>query len=88
MKPPVGSAWKLVCGGKGGNQAVQAERAGAKSAMIRRIGNDSCGEVRLKNLMGAEVDSTAVAVDARKGSGMSVAILQDKGGYGAVMVLG
>ena len=39
----VGSAWKQVCGGKGGNQAVQASRAGARTAMIGRIGPDEFG---------------------------------------------
>jgi hypothetical protein len=35
----VGSAWEQVCGGKGGNQAVQASRAGARTAMIGRVGD-------------------------------------------------
>src|SRR5580765_5248124 len=30
----VGEAWDQVCGGKGGNQAVQAARLGARTAMI------------------------------------------------------
>jgi ribokinase len=84
----VGSAWQQVCGGKGGNQAMQAARHGAKTAMIGRIGKDSFGETLLKNLNATGVDHRMVEVDDTKGSGMSVAILQDDGDYGAVFVSG
>ncbi len=83
-----GCAWEQVCGGKGGNQAVQAARHGAKTAMIGRIGRDGFGDALLKNLEQLGVDTQAVTVDPIKGSGMSVAILQDNGEYGAVFVSG
>jgi ribokinase len=83
-----GSAWEQVCGGKGGNQAVQAARQGAKTAMIGRIGQDGFGDTLLKNLNEMGVDTKAVSVDPVKGSGMSVAILQENGEYGAVFVSG
>ncbi|MGB8819344.1 MAG: ribokinase [Rhizobiaceae bacterium] len=84
----VGSAWEKVCGGKGGNQAVQAARAGAKTAMIGQIGKDDFGQTLLANLQASGVDVSAVSTDAAHGSGMSVAILQDNGDYGAVIVSG
>ncbi len=84
----VGSVWRQVCGGKGGNQAVQAARAGAKTAMIGRVGNDGFGRTLRENLKTAGVDDVAVTTDAEAGSGMSVAILQDDGDYGAVIVSG
>jgi ribokinase len=84
----VGSAWKKVCGGKGGNQAVQAARAGAHTAMIGRIGDDDFGKALIENLHGSQVDHSGVAVDPEQGTGMSVAILQDDGEYGAVIVSG
>lgn len=84
----VGSAWEQVCGGKGGNQAVQAARAGARSAMIGRVGKDGFGQTLLVNLGACGVDTRAVTVDPQSGSGMSVAILQDDGDYGAVIVSG
>jgi len=43
-----GSDFAIGPGGKGGNQAVAAARAGAKSAFITRLGNDSFGEMALK----------------------------------------
>jgi ribokinase len=84
----VGHAWEQICGGKGGNQAVQAARHGAKTAMIGRIGKDLFGETLLANLKKGGVDARCVSLDPKNGSGMSVAIQQDNGEYGAVIVSG
>jgi ribokinase len=84
----VGNSWQRVCGGKGGNQAVQAARAGAKTAMIGRVGDDDFGRILMENLDACGVDSSEVTIDPARGSGMSVAILQDDGEYGAVIVSG
>ena len=84
----VGSSWSRQCGGKGGNQAVQAARAGARTAMIGRVGADDFGQALIDNLARAGVDLTGVSTDPHTGSGMSVAILQDDGDYGAVIVSG
>lgn len=84
----VGSTWEQVCGGKGGNQAVQAAIAGAQTAMIGRIGRDDFGDRLKQNLDRAGVTHTHVTTDSKIGSGMSVAILQDNGDYGAVIVSG
>ena len=84
----VGGSWAQVCGGKGGNQAVQAARAGARAAMIGRVGNDDFGKTLRANLAEAGVDHSAVEIDRTAGSGMSVAITRDDGDYGAVIVSG
>lgn len=84
----VGSSWEKVCGGKGGNQAVQAAHAGARTAMIGCIGDDEFGRTLRKNLESADVDVRCVTTNGTLGSGMSVAILQDDGDYGAVIVSG
>ncbi len=84
----VGSAWRQVCGGKGGNQAVQAAAAGAKTAMISRVGKDGFADVLVQNLKASGVNTNGVTVDPTAGSGMSVAILKDDGDYGAVIVSG
>jgi ribokinase len=84
----VGQSWHKLCGGKGGNQAVQAARAGARTAMIGRVGDDEFGQTLRANLVAAGVDAAGIATDTVQGSGMSVAILQDNGDYGAVIVSG
>ncbi|WP_292092520.1 PfkB family carbohydrate kinase, partial [Mesorhizobium sp.] len=83
-----GHAWQPKCGGKGGNQAVSVARAGVRSAMIGAVGDDDFGRALLGNLERCGVDSRFVRVAAGAGSGMSVAIFDDGGDYGAVIVSG
>lgn len=84
----VGSAWGMKCGGKGGNQAVMAARMEASTAMIGRVGRDDFGRRLLDHLAAARVDISGVSVDEVAGSGMSVAIVEATGEYGAVIVSG
>jgi ribokinase len=83
-----GRRWAQTCGGKGGNQAVMAARTGARTAFIGRVGDDEVGRRLMQNLKDAGVDASEVAVDPEAGSGMSAAIVQDDGEYGAVIVSG
>ena len=74
-------------GGKGGNQALAAARMGARVAMAGRVGNDAFAETILSALDRAGVDRGQVL--AVPGStGMSVAIIEAGGEYGAVVVSG
>lgn len=83
-----GSRWEQRCGGKGGNQAVMAARAGARVAMIGRVGADEFG-VRLRtNLAAARVNAGSVLTDPEAGSGVSAAMIRDGGDYAAVIVSG
>ena len=83
-----GRSWSPKFGGKGGNQAVAARRQGVSTAMVGAVGDDSFGAALLAGLDRAKVDRTNVAVLSGIGSGMSVAIFDDDGDYGAVIVSG
>jgi ribokinase len=83
-----GHAWSLKPGGKGGNQAVQAQAAGARTAMIGAVGDDDFGRTLLQNLDAHSVDRSHVEVRKDAGSGVSVAIMDAEGDYGAVIISG
>lgn len=84
----IGKAWGTKCGGKGGNQAVAAARFGAKVGFGGQIGADDFGAQLRGNLVAAGVDVACVDVDSQAGSGMSVAITEAGGEYGAVVISG
>ncbi len=83
-----GYAWRPKFGGKGGNQAVAAARAGAATRMVGAVGVDDFGTFLLGGLDAAGVDRSGVSVLDGVASGMSVAISDDEGDYGAVIVSG
>ena len=82
----MGETVKLVCGGKGGNQAVAASRHGAPTAMLGRVGGDMFAAALVDNLREAGVDTSLIQRDAEAMSGLSVAIVGADGEYGAVVV--
>ena len=82
-----GTGWSSKCGGKGGNQAVEAARHGAAVHMVACVGADEFGRKLLDNLRLSRVDATHVStVDA--GSGLSVVVSEAGGDYAAVIVSG
>jgi ribokinase len=83
-----GRSWKMVCGGKGGNQACWAAKCGAKTAMVSRVGRDDFGRRLIENLGSCGVDVRFIQHAETTGSGMSVAIVQPDGDYGAAIVSG
>ncbi|WP_337027447.1 PfkB family carbohydrate kinase [Pantoea eucalypti] len=82
----MGSTCHYKFGGKGGNQAVAAARAGAAVRFAGSVGRDQQGQFLLEHLLQAGVDCTQVSVIDALPSGMSVAIIDAEGDYGAVVV--
>ena len=82
----MGETVALVCGGKGGNQAVAASRHGAPTAMVGRVGGDIFAASLVDNLREAGVDTSLIQRDGDAMSGLSVAIVGADGEYGAVVV--
>jgi ribokinase len=83
-----GSAWFPKFGGKGGNQAVAAARAGAEVRMVGAVGQDNFADYLLHHLAEGGVETTRIARTPLAGSGMSVATMDAEGDYGAVIVSG
>ena len=83
-----GTSWHPKCGGKGGNQAVSAARTGVPTAMIGAVSRDDFGQTLIDNLARNQVDIRHVRRDAALSTGMSVAIFDAEGDYGAVIVSG
>jgi ribokinase len=82
-----GQAVRHALGGKGGNQALAASRMGARVAMAGRVGDDEAAG-RLLAELAAEGVNVALVQRGSGASGMSVAIEEASGGYGAVIVAG
>lgn len=83
-----GQSWSWKCGGKGGNQAIEAARHGGRVAFVGAVGRDGFGDALLNRLDTAGVDIKGVRRLADTGSGMSVALFDKTGDYGAVIVPG
>ena len=81
------SRWYPKFGGKGGNQAIAAARAGAVR-MLGAVGDDGFAAYLRQGLRAGGVDDRFVATQPGVGSGMSVAIMLPDGGYAAVIVSG
>jgi ribokinase len=83
-----GERWYPKCGGKGGNQAIAAAGTGMRAVMIGAVADDDFGQVLTDNLARNGVDIRFVRTVTGVGTGMSVAIFDGEGDYGAVIVSG
>jgi ribokinase len=83
-----GERWHPKFGGKGGNQAVAAAKAGVPVRMLGAVGDDAFGAFLRENLRQGGVDDAHVTTLPCLASGMSVAISDATGDYGAVIVSG
>lgn len=83
-----GTRWYPKFGGKGGNQAVAAHNADADTRFIGALGTDNFADFMLEALKSQGLDTQWITKTKTCGSGMSVAIMDAEGDYGAVIVTG
>lgn len=82
----VGTDWRPKFGGKGGNQAISAARIGV-CRMLGAVGDDGFGRYMRAGLAAGNVQADFVQT-ALAPTGISVAIVDPDGDYGAVIVSG
>lgn len=73
----MGSGFFTNAGGKGGNQAVAASRAGAQTVMLARVGDDAFGDPLVEGLQKAGVDCSYVRKAAGYSTGTAMIIRSD-----------
>ncbi|MGJ8584727.1 MAG: ribokinase [Marinosulfonomonas sp.] len=83
-----GQRWYPKFGGKGGNQAVAAAQTGLETRFVGAVGTDDFGEFMLDRLLQAGLALERISKRPECGTGMSVAIIDQDGDYGAVIVSG
>lgn len=81
-----GSNFALGPGGKGGNQAVAAARAGAKTGFITRLGNDEFAAMGLKTWVESGVEPYVVRT-ADAPTGAAFIFVNEKTGENSVIVV-
>lgn len=84
----LGYKWYPKFGGKGGNQALACAKSGGEVVMVSAVGSDSFADPLLNILHKNNINSDFVQRCEHIKSGMSVAIADDDGDYGAVVVSG
>lgn len=83
-----GQRWYPKFGGKGGNQAVAARLHGSKVRFVSATGSDNFADYLHERLAQAGISCDYVPRLTSVESGMSVAIQDSAGDYGAVIVSG
>jgi len=72
-----GSIFKLGPGGKGSNQGVAAQRAGADVTMVTKIGKDDFSEIALKSFINEGMDTTLVFKDDKLSTGAALILVDE-----------
>ena len=82
-----GDCWYPKFGGKGGNQAVAAKIHGVDTRLVSATGTDNFSDYLRARLEDAGISGEYIAQLDKTATGMSVAIQDAEGDYGAVIVL-
>lgn len=82
----LGQGFSSGPGGKGSNQVIAAARAGARTAMITRIGRDTFGTMALDTWRADGVDISHVAIDDDMPTGAAFIFVSTATGDNAIIV--
>lgn len=82
----LGRGFAMGPGGKGSNQVIAAARAGARSAMITRVGQDSFGEMARRTWSQDGVGISHVLVDEAAPTGAAFIFVSTKTGDNAIII--
>jgi len=82
----LGQGFAMGPGGKGSNQVIAAARAGARSAMITRVGQDSFGELARQTWSRDGVNTSHVLIDAVAPTGAAFIFVSSKTGDNAIII--
>ena len=82
----VGDSFEMFLGGKGFNQAIAAARAGARTAMVGRVGGDDFGKCFLEALERDGIDAAFVTRDETLGTGVGLPLVEPSGANSIVIV--
>ncbi len=82
----LGRGFAIGPGGKGSNQAIAAARAGARVAMVTRIGQDSFGDMARQTWSRDGVDTSLVVADPAAPTGAAFIFVSTQTGDNAIIV--
>jgi len=82
-----GSFFKLGPGGKGSNQGVAAQRAGADVTMVTKIGKDDFSEIALKSFMNEGMDTSLVFKDDKLSTAAALILVDENTSENEIVVI-
>jgi ribokinase len=83
-----GHSPRHLAGGKGCNQALASARCGTPTWLAGRVGDDEAGRLLNANLSEAGVNISLLQTGAGEMTGSSVAVVNEFGDFGAVVIAG
>lgn len=84
----IGESFTINPGGKGANQAVTAQRLGAKVKMVGQLGDDPNGEVFVRVLNDEGIDIQDILIDTKQSTGVGFITKETSGDNRIIVVPG
>lgn len=82
-----GTLFKMGPGGKGSNQGVAAQRAGAEVTMITKVGKDPFAKIALDNFKNENMDTRFIFEDDCHETGTALIMVDEQTGQNQILVV-